>query len=224
MKSKNRLLLVTLAMISLVIITGKISYSFFTYMKEGTTENVIKTGIITFFYTEVEENGKGITIQEAFPIDDETGKVQVGTNRVFDFMIQSTNTSKSSIPYEITARKKSDSTLDEKAVKIYLTEITTEDYEDEKILDVYSNLNQTSVEVSEDVVEKRIYTDIVPASTKNYEKKFRLRMWISDDIDFSSTKDENNIDVYPYNDKTFTVTINVYANTEIVTVPMEPIS
>ena len=37
---------------------------------------------------------------------------------IFDFKITSTTTNKTSIPYEVTARKKSDSTLDDSVVKL----------------------------------------------------------------------------------------------------------
>lgn len=220
MKKNKRFLLVLLAILSLIVMTGSVSYAFFTYLQEGTTENVIKTGIITFLYTEVEENGKGITIQDAFPTSDDVGKQQVGVDHTFDFTIQAQNTGKTSIPYEITARKTNSSTLDDKAVKIYLTELIGSDQEEQKLLDTYSNLSQTSVQVSDNVIEKQIYTDIVPTNSNQYEKRFRLRMWIADNIDFSPVKDENNQDTYPYNDKTFAITVNVYANAQIVTVPV----
>lgn len=220
MKKNKKILLSLLAILTLMIMTGGISYAFFTYLKEGTTENTIKTGIITFLYTEVEANGKGIAIQDAFPISDDIGKTQTGTGHVFDFIVQAKNTGKASIPYEITARKASNSTLDEKAVRIYLTELTGSDQEQQQLLDTYSNLSQTSIPVSDGVIEKKIYTDTVPANSNQYEKKFRLRMWIVENLDFSPIKDENNQDIYPYNDKTFSITVNAYANAQIVTIPL----
>ena len=217
MKSRGKQIVITvLAIVSLIVITIGVSYSFFTYTREGTTENVIKSGSITFLYTEVSKVGRGIELSDAYPISDEEGKIQTGEGKVFDFKVTSTTSSSTSIPYEVTARKKADSTLDEEAVKVYLTEVNGE--EKEILLDKYSNLEQTSVNVPSGTVEKTIYTGIVPANNSNYEKNFRLRMWIDNSVDFSPVKDENGNDIYPYNNKTFTLTVNVYANGKVVTI------
>ena len=42
-------------------------------------------------------------------------------------------------------------------------------------------------------------------------------MWIDNSVDFSPVKDESGNDIYPYNNKTFTLTVNVYANGQVVT-------
>ena len=131
------------------------------------------------------------------------------TGNVFDFKVTSTTPTNARIPYEITDRMKSDSTLDPSAVKVYLTEIKG-DMETEILLDQYSNLAQTSISVPENITEKTLYTDTVPANSSNYEKNFRLRMWVNEDTDFSDGS---------MNGKTFTLTVNVYANAEIVSSP-----
>ena len=216
MKNRGKQIVITvLAIVSLIVITVAVSYSFFTYTREGTTENVIKSGSITFLYTEVSKVGRGIELSDAYPISDEEGKMQTGEGKVFDFKVTSTTSSSTSIPYEVTARKKASSTLDEEAVKVYLTEVDGE--EKGILLDKYSNLEQTSVNVPSGTVEKTIYTGIVPANNSNYEKNFRLRMWIDNSVDFSPVKDESGNDIYPYNNKTFTLTVNVYANGKVVT-------
>ena len=202
---KKQIFLTLVAVLSLILITVGVSYSLFTYSKTGVTDNIIKTGKINFLYTEVSGIGKGISLTDAFPISDEEGKIQTGEGKVFDFKITSTIEMNSSISYEVTARKKSDSTLDEDKVKLYLTEI--DGTEKEILLDKYSNLTQTNTKVPDGVVEKTIYEGEVSANTTNYEKNFRLRMWLDNDTDFSQG-DMNN--------KTFTVTVNVYANGKVV--------
>ncbi len=205
MKGKKKQIFLTLiAVLSLILITVGVSYSLFTYSKTGVTDNIIKTGKINFLYTEVSGIGKGISLTDAFPISDEEGKLQTGEGKVFDFKITSTIEMNSSILYEITARKKSDSTLDEDKVKLYLTEV--DGTEQEILLDKYSNLTQTNTKVPDGIVEKTIYEGTVPANT-NYEKNFRLRMWIDNDTDFSDGS---------MNNKTFTVTVNVYSTGKVV--------
>ncbi len=201
---KRQVFLTLIAVLSLVLITVGVSYSLFTYSKTGVTDNVVTTGKINFLYTEVSGIGKGISLTDAFPISDEEGKLQTGEGKVFDFKITSTIEMNSSISYEVTARKKSDSTLDEDKVKLYLTEV--DGTEQEILLDKYSNLDQTNTKVPDGIVEKTIYEGTVPANT-NYEKNFRLRMWLDNDTDFSEG-DMNN--------KTFTITVNVYANGKVV--------
>ncbi len=203
---KKQVLLTLVAIISLIVITVGVTYAFFNYAKEGTTDNTIQTGTITFLYTEVSGVGKGISITEAYPVADSIGKVQVGEGKVFDFKVTSNISMNSSIDYQVTARKKTGSTLANSAVKVYLTEVNGT--EQELLLSKYSELSQTDKVDSSKFDERILYEATVPANTSNYEKNFKLRMWVSDDTDFSDGS---------MNDKTFTLTVNVYADGKVVT-------
>ena len=207
MKNKKKQIIITLiAIISLIVITVGVTYAFFNYAKEGTTDNTIKTGSITFLYTEVSGVGKGISLTEAYPVADSIGKVQVGEGKVFDFKVTSNISMNFNIDYQVTARKKTGSTLSNSAVKVYLTEVNGT--EQELLLSKYSELDQTDKVDSSKYDERILYEGTVPANTKNYEKNFRLRMWVSDDTDFTDGS---------MNDKTFTLTVNVYADGKVVT-------
>ena len=207
MKNKKKQIIITLiAIISLIVITVGVTYAFFNYAKEGTTDNVVKTGGITFLYTEVSGVGKGISLTEAYPVSDSIGKVQVGEGKVFDFKVTSNIEMNSNIGYQVTARKKTGSTLANSAVKVYLTEVNGT--EQELLLSKYSELDQTDKVDSSKYDERILYEATVPANTSNYEKNFRLRMWVSDDTDFTDGS---------MNDKTFTLTVNVYADGKVVT-------
>ena len=207
MKNKKKQIIITLiAIISLIVITVGVTYAFFNYAKEGTTDNTIQTGSITFLYTEVSGVGKGISLTEAYPVADSIGKVQVGEGKVFDFKVTSNISMNSSIGYQVTARKKTGSTLANSAVKVYLTEVNGT--EQELLLSKYSELDQTDKVDSSKYDERILYEATVPANTKNYEKNFKLRMWVSDDTDFSDGS---------MNNKTFTLTVNVYADGKVVT-------
>ncbi len=207
MKNKKKQIIITLiAIISLIVITVGVTYAFFNYAKEGTTDNTIKTGSITFLYTEVSGVGKGISLTDAYPVADSVGKVQVGEGKVFDFKVTSNISMNSNIGYQVTARKKTGSTLANSAVKVYLTEVNGT--EQELLLSKYSELDQTDKVDSSKYDERILYEATVPANTSNYEKNFKLRMWVSDDTDFSDGS---------INDKTFTLTVNVYADGKVVT-------
>ena len=207
MKNKKKQIIITLiGIISLIVITVGVTYAFFNYSRTGTTDNVVKTGGITFLYTEVSGVGKGISLTEAYPVADSIGKVQVGEGKVFDFKVTSNISMNSSIGYQVTARKKTGSTLSNSAVKVYLTEVNGT--EQELLLSKYSELDQTDkVDISK-YDERILYEATVPANTANYEKNFKLRMWVSDDTDFTDGS---------MNDKTFTLTVNVYADGKVVT-------
>ena len=207
MKNKKKQIIITLvAIISLIVITVGVTYAFFNYAKEGTTDNTIQTGSITFLYTEVSGVGKGISLTDAYPVADSIGKVQVGEGKIFDFKVTSNISMNSSIGYQVTARKKTGSTLDDSAVKVYLTEVNGT--EQELLLSKYSELSQTDKVDANKYTEKVLYESRVPANTSSYEKNFRLRMWVSDDTDFTDGS---------MNDKTFTLTVNVYADGKVVT-------
>ena len=207
MKNKKKQIIITLiAIISLIVITVGVTYAFFNYAKEGTTDNTIKTGSITFLYTEVSGVGKGISLTEAYPVADSIGKVQTGEGKVFDFKVTSNISMNSNIGYQVTARKKTGSTLANSAVKVYLTEVNGT--EQELLLSKYSELSQTDKVDSSKFDERILYEATVPANTSNYEQNFRLRMWVDENTDFSDGS---------MNDKTFTLTVNVYADGKVIT-------
>lgn len=204
---KKQILLAVLSVVGLTAIVLGTSLALFNYIKYGTTENVVSTGTIEFLYTEVDKIGSGIKIEDALPMTDEQGKIQTGSGNVFNFKVTSKVIGKLDIPYEVTARMKSDSDLDGDVVKVYLTEVDG-GIEKELLLNNYSKLTQTSKVEETKYVEKTIYTGTVPTGSIDYEKEFRLRMWLDNDMDSSDEK---------YNGKTFTITVNVYANAKTVT-------
>ena len=203
---KKQVLLTLIAIISLIVITVGVTYAFFNYAKEGTTDNTIQTGSITFLYTEVSGVGKGISLTEAYPVADSIGKVQVGEGKIFDFKVTSNISMNSNIDYQVTARKETGSTLANSAVKVYLTE--NNGTEQELLLSKYSELDQTDKVDSSKFDERILYEATVPANTPSYEKNFRLRMWVDENTDFTDGS---------MNDKIFTLTVNVYADGKVVT-------
>lgn len=182
-KKSTGLLLSILGVISLVLITAGVTYAFFSYAKQGTTENVIKTGTITFLYDELEGVGNGIKITDAIPMTDAEGKVLADANQYFDFKVTSTVSGDATIPYEVTLRKGTDSTLGEDQIKVFLTATGSEtngvnSADDSGTIKLFSELAQTTTNVPAGTVEKTIYKGTVPAKTTNYAENFKLRMWI----------------------------------------------
>ena len=201
---KKKIILSVLGILTLVLVTVGVTYAVFTYTKLGTTENTVTTGTLKFLYTENTGVGAGINIENAFPVSDTVGKSYDTDKYVFDFSVEATNSGSEEIPYEVTLRKKSTSTLSESNVKVYLTDMTGDS--DTQIVEptLYSDLIQTTIDVGEET-EKTIYNGTVLGGELTYLKDFRLRMW----IDEASNQDD-------INGKTFTALVNVYSNVPLV--------
>ena len=84
---KKKVIVMILALIMLVITLIGTTYAIFTYTKLGETENVIKTGELTFIYNENNGIGSGISLTDAIPVSDEVGKAYSTENYVFDFKL-----------------------------------------------------------------------------------------------------------------------------------------
>ncbi len=207
--NSKKIIMGVLGILSLILITFGVTYAVFNYTKLGTTENTITSGTLKFLYTENTGVGNGISITNALPVSDEIGKNYSTEGYVFDFKIEGTNSGTEAINYEVTLRKKSTSTLIDNAVKVYLTDMTNNTDTSIVAPTLYSNLTNTTIDVGNNV-EKTLYNGTVPGGELTYLKNFRLRMWIDEAADFSSGD---------LNDKSFTATINVYANANVVSEP-----
>ena len=203
--NKNKVLILSIiGLIGLIIVTIGITYAIFTYTKLGTTDNTVTTGTLKFLYTENTGVKTGIQLTNALPISDTQGKALDGDNNVFDFSIEATNTGTEAIPYEVTLRKKSTSTLKEDYVKVYLTDRTEATEKEELGLTNFNKLTQTNIDVGSEI-EKTIYNGTVNGGEVSYKKDFRLRMWIDE------TSSQSDI-----NGKEFTAMVNVYSNAKVI--------
>lgn len=232
MKKKKMLALSIISSLALVFMTLGVTVAFFNYAKNGATENVISSGTIKFHYDETSKMGNGISIEDALPMSDADGKLLTGTGNVFDFKVTSETASRIAIPYEITARSVGDDIGD--VVKVYLTEVENNS-ETQLTLSKYSELTQSTNTLANGHTEKTIYEGIVPNNQANFEKNYRLRIWLDDSMTYNpvettvykcdgtvtdqagyeactGTPTTETETAYPYENKTFTVKVNVYAN------------
>lgn len=203
-------------LLSFTLIIMGVTMAIFNFFQTGTKDNVVTTGEIVFHYTEINQQGTGISITDAIPISDELGKEQKQAGKYFDFSIESKTMANTKIPYTVSARLSSDSTLDPSIVKVYLTEVNG-DTESEILLENFSELES----IDGDNKQKIIYKDTVPVSQSNYYKKFRFRMWIDEEADFSGVEQADGTIIYPYNDKIFKINIDVNANGKVIAKPVE---
>lgn len=202
--SKKKVILLIVLLLSVICLFAGISVSIFTFFGKGNTNNVIETGKIIFSYSDADEKGNGINMQNSFPMRDSDGILLSNENEYFDFSVLA-YTTKKDLNYEIVVVKDENSNFDDKDIKIYLTEFdgNTEKavpIEEEKIL-TYDELTPTTNIL---LNGKTVYYGTVQAGEVSYGKKFRLRMWIK-------YPDNEDINYEEINEKMFKVKVNVAA-------------
>ena len=161
----------------LVIAVVGVSFAFFTYSKQGTTNNVITTGSIAFEFT---ETTNGLTLTNQFPQTVEEGK----TNDTFDFKVTGNiPTTMSPIAYTIYAVP-GDAVADKTRMKnseidFYLT--TTGG----TVATAYAT--GAAVGDTIDTTGLQIASGTIPASGSAVEHSYSMTMWVNDTVTISDT-------------------------------------
>ena len=200
MKNKKKdLVLILIVFILLITIVG-ISYAAFNYVGTGQKLNTITTGAISMNYI---ESSNVISMNNALPTTDTTGKKRLNTGEYFDFTVKSSIKGNTDINYEIAAKEENGNTFDGKNIKFYLTKVNSDGTEEEAM---------PPKTYSEDITSN-VYTgrpaDMMSLFVGNLnqqgdtEIKYRLRLWV----------DEN---YNPQNDNgglVYKVKVNVYGQT-----------
>ena len=177
MKNKKKdLVLILIIFILLIAIVG-ISYAAFNYVGTGQKLNTITTGAISMNYI---ESSNVISMNNALPTTDATGKKRKNTGEYFDFTVKSSITGNTDINYEIAAKEESGNTFSGKNVKFYLTKVNSDGTEEEVMPPKTYSEDTTS----------NIYTgrpaDMMSLFVGNLnqqgdtEIKYRLRLWVDE--------------------------------------------
>ncbi len=172
----------------LILLTSGLSYAVFKYSKTGNKDNTVNTGTITFTYN---ETSNGIALTNAQPMTDNAGKVlqktddaNGATQGYFDFTVSANMSNNIPITYEVYGSVESESTIDPKYIKVYLTDGSTNDRAIEgytgSVVPVYSSLPEAVSNPN----GKKLYTETF---TKSALKTFRLRLWIASNYDNEAT-------------------------------------
>ena len=200
MKNKNKsFLFIILILILLIAIIG-ISYASFNYVGTGQKANTITTGVISMTYT---ESTNSISLSNALPTTDATGKKRLNTGEYFDFTVKSSIKGNTDINYEIAAKEENGNTFFGKNIKYYLTKVNSDGTETEVMAP------RTYYEESSGNVYTGRPSDMMSLFVGNLNQQgdttinYRLRLWV----------DEN---YNPQNDNgglTYKVKVNVYGQT-----------
>ena len=175
MKRKTLVLLTIISF--LLLATLGTSVALFSVLKNGSGLVSIRSGDINFKYTEVSGIGNGINLDISDVISDSEGKV---LDNYFDFKINS-NLVHNDMIYEVSVEAINNS-IPLEGVKIYLTEVNGNTEKD--IMSNYNGLGK--VKTISDYNDFVFYQERILKNTKNYEKNFRVRIWISEDVDIFS--------------------------------------
>ena len=200
MKNKNKsFLFIILILILLIAIIG-ISYAAFSYTGTGQKLNTITTGAISMEYV---ESTNVISMNNALPTTDSTGKKLSNSGEYFDFTVKSSIAGNTDINYEIAAKEENGNTFDGKNVKFYLTKVNSDGREEEAMPPKTYSEDPTG----------NVYTgrpsDMMSLFVGNLnqqgdtEIKYRLRLWV--DESYNPQNDNGGL--------IYKVKVNVYGQT-----------
>ena len=184
--SSKQILLSVLGVAILVVAVVGVSFAAFSYSKKGAVENTISTGTLSMTYT---EGDTGISITNAMPMSDDTGKTLDGDNEKFEFTVSANISGTATINYEVAAIKKEGSNIPDENVRLYLEKDSVGVFGP----DPFTAGSQTAVGSPDGsmVIDSGTFTTTMTNS-------YVLRMWLAEDAVITGTA------------QTYTVTVNVY--------------
>lgn len=183
----------------LVIAVVGVSFAFFTYTRNGTTNNLIETGSISFTYTEAEN---GIVLTNAFPTSDAEGYANTNSAEIFTFHVTSNISSTSkAINYTVTAVDGGTTGVDanhtnrllDNQVDLYLTaELSKNAANSSVAIDGgYDTANSTTgvygAACGNSTNGFQVAHGTVGAGETNYDASFTMKMWVNDSVTISDT-------------------------------------
>ena len=200
MNNKKQLLLTIGLVLVLVLMIVGISYAAFKFTGTGQKANTITTGAITMKY---EESTNTISMNNALPTTDATGKVRLTAGEYFDFTLSGTIKGTENINWEIAAEDVTTASrkIDGKYIKLYLTSLDENNNETEVMAPtVYTT------ETTENTYTGRPANMMSLAkgtTSTNFSTKYRLRMYV--DESYNTQGDGGNL--------AFSIKINAYGKT-----------
>ena len=200
MKDKKKLLLSIGLVLVLVLLIVGISYAAFKFTGTGKKENTITTGAITMKYT---ESTNTISMNNALPTTDATGKVRLTAGEYFDFTLEGTIKGSENINWEIAAEDVTTATrkIDGKYIKLYLTSLDENNNETEVMAPkVYKT---ESTENTYTGRPTNMMSLAKGTTSTSFSTKYRLRMYV--DESYNPQGDGGNL--------AFSIKINAYGKT-----------
>ena len=200
MEKKRQLLLTIGLVLVLVLMIVGISYAAFKFTGTGKKENTITTGAITMKYT---ESTNTISMNNALPTTDATGKVRLTEGEYFDFTLSGTIKGSENINWEIAAEDVTTGTkkIDGKYIKLYLTSLDENNNETEVMAPTVYKTEST--ENTYTGRPTNMMSLAKGTTSTSFSTKYRLRMYV--DESYNPQGDGGNL--------AFSIKINAYGKT-----------
>ena len=197
-KIKN-ILTIGVTFVLLITVIG-ISYAAFNYSGVGQKLNTITTGAISMNYI---ESSNVISMNNALPTTDSTGKKRLNTGEYFDFTIKSSIKGNTDINYEIAAKEESGNTFSGKNIKFYLTKVNSDGTEEEAMPPkTYSEDTTSNIYTGRPADMMSLFVGNL-SQQGDTEIKYRLRLWV--DESYNPQNDNGGL--------IYKVKVNVYGQT-----------
>ena len=177
---KNKKIIITLSIIAILVLTIGITYSIFTSSKTSKNSNLV-VGDIYMHYNEINE----------FKIEGAMPSSTYDPTNYFEFTIDGKNTYlKKNIYYEVVLSYgkeiQNKTRIKDNLLKFRLTEVI-----DNKETELFTDRSFS------DLTNKRIWVETIPKGTNNeILKRYRLYMWLSNDIVICGGNETQNCDYY----------------------------
>ncbi len=197
-KIKN-ILTIGVTLVLLITVIG-ISYAAFNYSGVGQKLNTITTGAISMNYI---ESSNVISMNNALPTTDNTGKKRLNTGEYFDFTVKSSIKGNTGINYEIAAKEESGNTFSGKNIKFYLTKVNSDGTEEEAMPPkTYSEDTTSNIYTGRPADMMSLFVGNL-SQQGDTEIKYRLRLWV--DESYNPQNDNGGL--------IYKVKVNVYGQT-----------
>ena len=198
-KKRQLLLSIGLVLVLVLMIVG-ISYAAFKFTGLGTKPNTITTGAITMEY---KESTNTISMNNALPTTDATGKVRLTAGEYFDFTLSGTIKGSENINWEIAAEDVTTGTkkIDGKYIKLYLTSLDENNNETEVMKPTVYTTEKT--ENTYTGRPTNMMSLAKGTTSTSFSTKYRLRMYV--DESYNPQGDGGNL--------SFSIKINAYGKT-----------
>lgn len=159
----------------------------YTWQFTGTKTSTISTGNISMSLL---ESTDVINVANALPIDDASAKALTGTNEKFDFAVTTSATgAPGTISYDIKITKvavdSGATALSDNQVKVYLTSLSGTSTITETQVVAPTKVSSIITSGTTGTLKGNIQKNHSTAN-KTYTDRYRLRMWIDQDVDASS--------------------------------------
>ena len=198
-KRRKEFLMIILVLVLLITVVG-ISYAAFNYTGTGQKLNTITTGTITMEYV---ESTNVISMNNALPTTDSTGKTRLNDGEYFDFTVKSSITGNTDINYEIAAKEESGNTFSGSNIRYYLTTVDANGKETEVMAPrTYYEEPSGNGYTGRPADMMSLYTGNLNQQGTT-EVKYRLRLWV--DESYNPQNDNGGL--------IYKVKVNVYGQT-----------